>query len=292
MTLRWQCGGRVLTFERPRLMGVLNVTPDSFSDGGAFFAPDAAIARGRELFAQGADVVDVGGESSRPGAAPVEEAEELRRILPVLHGLGPQAPGLLSADTRKPAVARAALEAGAAVVNDITGLQNPEMRALVAKSGAGAIIMHMQGEPQTMQLRPHYEDVTAEVATWLASQIELCEGSGISREQLAVDPGIGFGKTAAHNLALLHNLGQIAALGRPVVVGASRKSFIGEVTGLAVGERLPGSLAALAIAAWNGAHLLRVHEVRESRAALELVQAVQQGGGRPPTHPIPPEHRR
>lgn len=277
MMLRWQCRDRVLTFEHPRLMGVLNVTPDSFSDGGAFFAPDAAIARGEELFAQGADVVDVGGESSRPGAASVEESEEFRRVQPVLQTLHSKGLGLLSIDTRKASVAKEALEAGVAIVNDISGLQGRAMRALVAKTGAGAIIMHMQGEPRTMQEAPDYEDVSAEVTSWLAAQLELCEAEGIAREQLAVDPGIGFGKTAAHNLALLHDLARIASLGRPVVVGASRKSFIGEVTGLALTERLPGSLAALAIAVWNGAHLLRVHDIRESRAALKLVRAIQIG---------------
>ena len=255
-----------------KLMGVVNVTPDSFSDGGRFLHPEAAIAHGVELAEQGAEILDVGGESSRPGAEPVSEEEELRRVLPVVAGL---AGHTVSVDTSKSAVAAAALAAGAAIVNDVTALRgDPRMAPLVAEREATVVLMHMRGEPRTMQDEPVYGDVVAEVREFLAARIEAAEAAGIDGGRIWVDPGIGFGKTSEHNIELLGRIGELAELGRPLVVGTSRKSFIGRLDGSAAHERLGGTIASTVLAAAAGADVLRVHDVAEVAQALALADAV------------------
>lgn len=257
-----------------KLMGVVNVTPDSFSDGGLYLDPAAAIAHGRELAAAGAEILDVGGESTRPGAAPVAAEEELRRIVPVIAGLA-GAERELSVDTSKAVVAEAALDAGAAIVNDVTALRgDPEMAALCAERGATVVLMHMLGDPRTMQEDPRYGDVVAEVKAFLAKRLEAAVGAGIAEERVWLDPGIGFGKTAAHNIELLRRLGELRELGRPLVVGTSRKSFIGRLDGSAAGDRLGGTIASSVLAAAEGAEVLRVHDVAEVRQALALAAAI------------------
>jgi dihydropteroate synthase len=257
-----------------QLMGVVNVTPDSFSDGGLYLDPEAAIAHGRELVAAGAEILDVGGESTRPGADVVAEEEELRRVVPVVRGLrdlGCQ----ISVDTSKARVAEAALDAGAEIVNDVTALRgDPEMAALCAERGATVVLMHMLGDPRTMQDDPRYDDVVAEVKGFLAERLEAATAAGIAAERIWLDPGIGFGKTAAHNMELLRRLGELRDLGRPLVVGTSRKSFIGRVDGSAADERLGGTIASSVIAAAEGAEVLRVHDVAEMRQALAVAAAI------------------
>jgi dihydropteroate synthase len=258
----------------PKLMGVVNVTPDSFSDGGLFLDPEAAIAHGHELVEQGAAILDIGGESTRPGAEPVEEAVELARVLPVIEGLA-EAGAAISVDTSKAAVAAAALDAGAEIVNDVTALRgDPEMGAICAKRGATVVLMHMAGTPRTMQESPAYDDVVAEVRAFLTERLEAAIAAGIAEERIWLDPGIGFGKTAEHNMELLRRLGELADLGRPLLVGASRKSFIGKVDGSSPGERLGGTIAASVLAAAEGAEVLRVHDVAEARQALAVATAV------------------
>ncbi len=255
-------------------MGVLNVTPDSFSDGGRYTNPDRAIAHGLEMVADGADLIDVGGESTRPGAMPVPVEEELRRVLPVVRRLGEDPRIVISVDTRHAAVARAALEAGARVINDVSALGDPEMPAVAREFGAGVVLMHMRGEPATMQQDPRYDDVTAEVAEFLRRRIEAAVAAGLDPTTLATDPGIGFGKTAAHNLALLHAIPRLAAIGRPVVIGVSRKSIVGHITGRPIAERLAGSLALAAIAAYRGAAVVRAHDVRETCDAVRVADTM------------------
>ena len=257
--------GRVL------IMGILNVTPDSFSDGGRFLSPDAAVERALAMEKEGADIIDVGGESARPGADPVPVEEELRRVLPVLERLRGKLRIPISIDTTKAEVAEAALRAGASIVNDISALRfDPAMAPLVAKFGAGLVLMHMLGTPKTMQQAPHYEDVVTEVRDFLAERAQYAQSQGIPREAIAVDPGIGFGKTVEHNLELLRRLPELVELGFPVLVGPSRKSFIGAILGLGVEERLEGTLAACAVAVVRGADILRVHDVKEVRRAADL----------------------
>ena len=257
--------GRVL------IMGILNVTPDSFSDGGRFLSPDAAVERALAMEKEGADIIDVGGESSRPGAEPVPVEEELRRVLPVLERLRGKLRIPISIDTTKAEVAEAALRAGASIVNDISALRfDPAMAPLVAKFGAGLVLMHMLGTPKTMQQAPHYEDVVTEVRDFLAERAQYAQSQGIPREAIAVDPGIGFGKTVEHNLELLRRLPELVELGFPVLVGPSRKSFIGAILGFGVEERLEGTLAACAVAVVRGADILRVHDVKEVRRAADL----------------------
>ncbi|HEX5525690.1 MAG TPA: dihydropteroate synthase [Solirubrobacterales bacterium] len=257
-----------------KLMGVVNVTPDSFSDGGLYLDPEAAIAHGRELAAAGAEILDVGGESTRPGAAPVDEAEELRRVVPVIQALA-DLDCEISIDTSKAAVAAAALDAGATIVNDVTALRgDPGMAGLCAERGCGVVLMHMLGEPRTMQEDPRYDDVVAEVKAFLAGRLEAAVAAGISEERVWLDPGIGFGKTAAHNLELLRRLGELRELGRPLVVGTSRKSFIGRIDGSAADERLGGTIASSLLAAAEGAEVLRVHDVAELRQALTVAAAI------------------
>lgn len=255
-----------------RLMGVVNVTPDSFSDGGLYLDPGAAVAHGEELLAAGAEILDVGGESTRPGAEPVDAGEELRRVLPVVEGL---AGATISVDTSKATVAAAALGAGATIVNDVTALRgDPEMAALCAERGAAVVLMHMLGRPRTMQENPVYDDVVDAVKAFLAERIEFALGAGIAEERVWVDPGIGFGKTADHNFELLRRLGEFGELGRPLVIGTSRKSFIGRMDGSAARERLGGTIASTVFAAAAGADVLRVHDVAEVRQALTVADAV------------------
>jgi dihydropteroate synthase len=255
-------------------MGVVNVTPDSFSDGGLYLDADAAVAHGRGLVGQGAAILDVGGESTRPGAKAVPEDEELRRVVPVIGGLADSG-AEVSVDTSKAAVAAAALEAGATIVNDVTALRgDAEMAAVCAERGVTVVLMHMLGNPRTMQANPVYEDVVEEVKAFLAGRIEVAIAGGIDEERIWVDPGIGFGKTADHNLELLRRLGELRELGRPLVVGTSRKSFIGKVDGSAATERLGGTIASSVWAAAEGAEVLRVHDVVEVGQALTLANAV------------------
>jgi dihydropteroate synthase len=256
-------------------MGVLNVTPDSFSDGGLYLDPEAAVAHGRQLAADGADLIDVGGESTRPGAEPVAAEEELRRVVPVIERLAASVSLPLSIDTTKEPVARAALAAGASFVNDVSALRlDQAMPALVAESRVDVCLMHMQGEPRTMQADPRYEDVVSEVKAFLEKRLGFAVAEGIPEDRVWLDPGIGFGKTLEHNLELLRRLAEIVAIGRPVVVGASRKRFIGALTGRPEAERLPASLAAAVLAFERGASMLRVHDVRETRDALLLAGSV------------------
>ena len=253
-------------------MGVVNITPDSFSDGGQFFARDAAIAHARQLAADGAHIIDIGGESTRPGAAPVSEEEELGRILPVLEAL----PDLcVSVDTRRPAVMEAALDAGASMINDVQALQAPGAFEAVRESQCAVCLMHMKGEPATMQRDPHYDDVVREVKDFLRQRVAAAEAAGIARERIVVDPGYGFGKTAAHNLTLLGRLAEFGDLGVPLVAGLSRKSTIGRLTGRPADERLAGSLAMALIAAQRGATILRVHDVKETRDVIAVWEAVR-----------------
>jgi dihydropteroate synthase len=263
-----------LRLDRPRLMGVLNVTPDSFSDGGDFIDPERAVAQGRALAASGADIVDVGGESTRPGAEPVSPEDELRRIEPVVRRLA--ADGItVSIDTRRGAVMKAALAAGARIVNDVTALTgDAESLAIAAASDAALVLMHMAGDPRTMQVDPRYDDVTLDVFDFLETRIAACVAAGIPRERIAVDPGIGFGKNDAHNLALLARLALFHGTGCAVLLGASRKSFIGRLGGGGPRQRLGGSLAAALAAAAQGVQLLRVHDVAETRQALALRAAI------------------
>ncbi|HEX6665159.1 MAG TPA: dihydropteroate synthase [Solirubrobacterales bacterium] len=258
----------------PKLMGVVNVTPDSFSDGGLYLDPEAAIAHGEELAAAGAAILDVGGESTRPGAEEVPEAEELRRVVPVIAGLAGGG-AEVSVDTSKAAVAIAALDAGATIVNDVTALRgDPEMATLCAERDATVVLMHMLGDPRTMQRDPTYGDVVAEVGAFLAERLEAAVAAGIDKQRIWLDPGIGFGKTAEHNLELLRRLPELRRLGRPLVIGTSRKSFIGRLDGSPASERLGGTIASSVLAAAEGAEVLRVHDVAEVAEAMKLAGAV------------------
>ena len=255
-----------LKLDRPLLMGIVNVTPDSFSDGGAFYDAERAIKHGLRLVAEGADILDIGGESTRPGAEPVETEEEKRRILPVIEGLR-DAGAALSCDTSKPDVMAAALDAGARIVNDVRALRLGGLD-LIAGRGASVILGHMQGEPATMNVEPHYDDVVAEVRAFLAERVAACIGAGIPPERIAVDPGFGFGKRRRHNMALLHDLGALASFQCTICVGASRKFSPKEAS---AEMKLAGSLVAAVIAVRNGARILRVHDVSEHKAALDLM---------------------
>lgn len=283
--MRLHCGRHRIDLGFPVVMGVLNVTPDSFSDGGRHAALPSALAHGRRLAEEGAAIVDVGGESTRPGAAPVDEEEELRRVIPVIEGLAASLPVPVSVDTRKPGVMRRALAAGASMVNDVAALAAPGAIEAVAASNAAACLMHMQGEPGTMQADPRYGDVVGEVRGFLRARVAACEAAGIPRERLVVDPGFGFGKTLEHNLALLAGLPAIAADGVPVLAGLSRKRMIGALTGRIEGERLGGSVAAAVLAALRGARIIRAHDVRATVDALAVVAgsgALRDNPGRNP----------
>jgi dihydropteroate synthase len=260
--------------ERAKVMGIVNVTPDSFSDGGEFLDPERAIAHGRKLAEEGADLLDIGGESTRPGAEAVSAAEELRRIEPVVRGLTSAALSI-SIDTSKIAVAQAALDAGAAMVNDVTALRaEPELAGLCAERGCEVVLMHMLGDPRTMQENPVYDDVVDDVKAFLAERIEFATSRGVAEERIWVDPGIGFGKTVEHNLELHRRLGELAELGRPIAFGSSRKSFIGKLTGAEVDQRVGGTIASNVIAYVNGARMLRVHDVAPIRQALTVAEAI------------------
>ena len=264
-------------FPRPALIvGVLNVTPDSFSDGGRFLGADAAVAQGLKLAAEGADIIDVGGESTRPNATPVGEEEELRRVLPVIEELNRRTKAALSIDTMKPGVARAAVKAGASIVNDVAANRfDPEMGRVVSESGAAYVLMHMQGTPQTMQKNPSYKDVAAEVNEFFGRGLKQLAAFGVAAERVILDVGIGFGKTLEHNLQLLGGLRSFTKWERPVMLGVSRKSFIGAITGEAkTGERLPGSVACACWARAAGAQIFRVHDVAATRQALRMTEAI------------------
>lgn len=274
--LHWHAGGRVLDCaERTLVMGVLNVTPDSFSDGGHFLDPDAAVAHGLQLVEDGADIVDVGGESTRPHAEPISPDEERARVIPVIERLAAAHPGLaLSIDTRKPEVAEAALAAGACIVNDVSGGRSEGMFEVVRQADAGMVLMHMLGDPKTMQDNPHYEDVVAEVHEYLNGRIEAAEWAGIRPEALAIDPGIGFGKNLEHNLALIRRIDALRDLGRPILVGPSRKRFIGAILDLPEDQRVEGTAGAVAWLIGRGANIVRVHDVRQIVRVARVVDAI------------------
>jgi dihydropteroate synthase len=276
-TFHWRLRDRVLTPGRPALvMGIVNVTPDSFSDGGRFLAHEAAVAHALTLAEEGADLLDVGGESSRPGATPVPAAEELARVIPVVRALAGRTNVPISVDTYKAAVARAALEAGASIINDITGLSgDPEMPGVARTCAAGVIVMHMQGTPQTMQANPSYGNVVSEVGSFFEARLQALAEEGIAVDQVVLDPGIGFGKTAAHNLELIAHLERFRRFGRPICLGVSRKGFFGKTLGRPTQDRLAASLAAACYClARDSAHILRVHDVAATRDAVRLFQAL------------------
>ena len=275
------CAGRLLDLSRPRVMGVLNVTPDSFSDGGAWLAPDQPVAHAQRMVEAGAAIIDVGGESTRPGAAPVDARQELRRVIPVIEALHASIPVPISVDTRKPAVMRAAVAAGAGLINDVSALQAPNAIGTAAELGVPVCLMHMQGLPESMQDNPDYRDVVGEVKAFLTGRARACEAGGIAPEHILLDPGFGFGKTTGHNLQLLRHLDVLVQAGYPVLVGLSRKSLIGKVLGLEVDKRLYPSVALAVVAVWQGAALVRCHDVRETREAIEMCHAVRDVGAAP-----------
>ncbi len=274
--MRMQIGARLFDGPGPFLMGIVNATPDSFSDGGRFLAPDAAVAHALRLAEEGADLVDLGGESTRPGSAPVPVEEERRRVVPVvaaLRGRGFTLP--ISIDTSKAEVARAALEAGADLVNDVTGLADPALARVVAEARAPVVLMHMRGTPADMQSSAVYGDVVGDVAAELAAMLARAEARGVARERTILDPGLGFAKTAEHGFAILARLGELRALGRPLLVGPSRKGFIGKISGAAVQDRLPGTLAAVTACVLGGAEIVRVHDVAAARQAALVAAAIR-----------------
>jgi len=269
------CGPFRLDLSRPLVMGIINATPDSFSDGGQHLRRDAAITHAQQLIAEGADIIDIGGESTRPGAQPVSVREELERVLPIIEGLrGISVP--LSVDTCKPEVMRAAIAAGVHMVNDINALQDAAALDAVAASGVAVCLMHKQGNPQTMQQQPHYQNVVVEVCDFLRERLATAEAAGIARERIVIDPGFGFGKTLAHNLNLLRHLGNLRELGVPVMAGLSRKSMLGAITGQDVNHRASASIAAALIAVQHGASIVRVHDVRETVDALKIWNAINE----------------
>jgi dihydropteroate synthase len=261
---------------KPLIMGILNVTPDSFSDGGRYDRLDAALRQAERMIAEGADILDVGGESTRPGARPVTESEETGRVVPVVEALASRFEVSLSVDTSKPGVMRAAVGAGAAMLNDVNALRAPGALTMAAGLQVPVCLMHMQGEPRTMQVDPHYRDVLAEVRGFLQERAEACIAAGIPRENIILDPGFGFGKTLAHNLSLLKNLPNLVDIDYPILVGVSRKSMIGAITGRDVNDRLAGSLAAALLALEGGASILRVHDVAETRDVVQVWHAVRE----------------
>jgi dihydropteroate synthase len=275
--MQWRCRHRVIDLTRPVVMGILNVTPDSFSDGNRYASVDAALERAKAMAAEGAAIIDVGGESTRPGAAAVDEAVEIARVVPVIEGIAAASDIAISIDTSKPKVMAAAVAAGACIVNDVYALRAQGARAWAAASEVGVCLMHMQGEPRTMQDNPHYDDVVAEVCEFLARERDACIQAGVAREAIVFDPGIGFGKGLAHNLTLLNELQRFAAMGAPLLVGVSRKSFIGRVLGRSVDERLYGGLGLAALAVMKGARIVRTHDVGATRDTIGMVSAVLQG---------------
>jgi dihydropteroate synthase len=283
--LVWRAGPHILEFgARTHVMGIINVTPDSFSDGGRFVDPEVAVSAGIDMAADGADILDVGGESTRPGSDPVPVEHELDRVVPVIKRLAAEVDIPISVDTRRADVAQAALEVGAAIVNDVTAGSDPAMFEVVRKAQAGMVLMHMRGEPKTMQQQTDYEDVVAEVKGYLAERAQAAVQAGIERERLAVDPGLGFAKTEQQNYVLMRDIAKFLDLGRPVLVGPSRKSFIGKVLGTEVDQRLEGTAGAVAWMAGQGAHVVRVHDVKEMVRVLRVVDAIRRGG-----EPLTPE---
>ncbi len=274
MITQLRCGERTLLLERPLVMGVVNLTPDSFSDGGRYLEPAQALERALTLDAEGAAILDLGGESTRPGAAPVTEQEEIRRVLPVLERLRPRTRAILSIDTSKPEVMRAAAAVGVDLINDVYALRAPGALEAAAASGCAVCLMHMQGEPRTMQHAPHYDDVVGEVRAFLAERVSACRAAGIADARIVLDPGFGFGKTLEHNLTLLRRLEALRIEGLPLLAGLSRKSMIGTLTGKPSEARVHGSVAAALIAAQNGARILRVHDVAATVDALKVLTAV------------------
>ena len=274
----WRAGQRELTLERPLIMGILNVTPDSFSDGNLYSDPGRAIDRALEMIADGADIIDIGGESTRPGAATVPAEEELRRVIPVITALAGSTPCPISIDTWKGPVARAAVDAGAVIINDISGFNlDPQMAAVAAGTDAGVVLMHTRGTPQTMQHDLAYADLVGEVLDSLRQSLAVADRAGIGQERIALDPGIGFGKTAAHNLEILRRLSEFTCLGLPLLTGTSRKSFIGKVLGREPDQRTYGTAATVALAVQGGADILRVHDVREMRDVADMSHAITTG---------------
>ena len=276
--LKWKCRDRVLEMgRRPLIMGILNATPDSFSDGGSYTDIDSAVARAVEMLGEGADIVDVGGESTRPGADAVGVDEEIRRVVPIVERLAARTDAVISVDTMKAVVAERALNAGARIINDVSALTyDRDMESLARDTGAGVVLMHMQGSPRTMQADPRYGDVVEEVRGYLCDRVDCLVSSGLDRQALAVDPGIGFGKKVEHNLDLLLGIDRICSIGVPVVVGLSRKSFLGKLTDRPVDERLAAGLAGLVYSVLEGAHVMRVHDVAASRDAARIVTALEE----------------
>jgi dihydropteroate synthase len=272
-TFQIQCGSKILDLShRTHIMGILNVTPDSFSDGGKYFDSELAIERGIQMTEDGADIIDIGAESTRPGAEPVSAGEELQRIIPVLDGLLKQLDVLISVDTYKSSVAEAVLKAGAHLINDISGLRfDPKMSEVVAKYQVPVIIMHIKGQPRNMQQNPYYDDLIGEIYEYLAEGIQLAEGAGIKQENIIIDPGIGFGKRLMDNYEILRRLNELKGLGCPILIGPSRKSFIGRVLDLPIDQRLEGTIAAVAIGIQNGAHIVRVHDVKQIAKACRII---------------------
>jgi dihydropteroate synthase len=276
--MQWRCRNRTIDLTRPVVMGILNVTPDSFSDGGRYAAVDAALERARQMAAEGAAIIDVGGQSTRPGALDVEESVEIARVLPVIEAIAESGDDVaISIDSSKPGVMKAAVAAGACIINDVYALRAPGARAAAAATQAGVCLMHMQGEPRTMQQSPHYNDVVGEVSEFLLRERHACVEAGIAAECIAFDPGFGFGKSLEHNLTLLKELSRFAALGAPLLVGVSRKSVIGKILGKAVDDRLHGGLGLAALAVSRGARIIRTHDVGPTRDAIRCVSAVLQG---------------
>ena len=272
------CAGKPLDLSVPQVMGVLNVTPDSFSDGGDYFPPDAAVEHALRLVEEGAAIIDIGGESTRPGASPVPLEEELRRVIPVIEALRESVPVPISIDTRKPGVMRAAVAAGAGMINDVNALQAAGAIETAADLGVPVCLMHMQGIPESMQDNPEYGDVVSEVSRFLTGRAAACIAAGMPREHILLDPGFGFGKTTRHNLQLLRHLERLVGEGFPVLVGLSRKSLIGKVLDLAVDKRLYPGVALAVLAVWQGAAIVRCHDVQETREAIEMCAAVRDCG--------------
>jgi dihydropteroate synthase len=271
------CAGKTLDLSKPQIMGILNVTPDSFSDGGIFISKEKALLQAQRLFNEGATIVDVGGESTRPGAAPVSAAEEMDRVLPVIEAIHNELPVIISIDTCKPEVMREAVKTGAGMINDVYALRQPGAVETVANLNVPVCLMHMQGEPRTMQQHPHYSDVITEVKDFLQQRVVDCVNAGIHKDNLIIDPGFGFGKTVQHNLALVKHLPAFFSLDLPVLVGFSRKSTIGAILEKSTDDRLIGSVTLAAIACWLGAHIFRVHDVKDTADALRLCEAVKNG---------------